>query len=435
MSEPKRRKPARRVTFTTRGVAAIKAPTEGRVDVWDEDLPGFGLRLFASGVRTWMVRYRRGRKQRRLAIGDADRVSLADARKAARTALGSVDAGGDPAAPLRRERDAATFGELAALYLEKHASKKRSGFEDQRIIERELLPPWKNRGAHEVKRADVVALLDDIAAGRGNRRVKGRPAPIRANRVLAVARKMYNFGIQRGVVEANPCAVVARPSAERRRDRVLSEEELRGLWRGLDGEALRAGEWKLLDEQAESPEQSGAVRMLLLTAQRRSEVLRMRWQDVAEEAGASWWTIPPQYTKNGLTHRVPLVGAAVAILDGMRERKRSGPWVFAGRVKGAHLVNVESTIDRARERHAPPLAHFTPHDFRRTAASVMTGVGIPRLVVKKILNHADPDVTAVYDRHGYDAEKRQALEAWARRLDAIVSGTQRAANVVPHVRR
>ncbi len=101
---------------------------------------------------------------------------------------------------------------------------------------------------------------------------------------------------------------------------------------------------------------------------------------------------------------------------------------FRGR-SGGHLTNVERAIDRARERES--LAHFTPHDLRRTAASHMTGLGVTRLVVKKILNHVDRDVTAIYDRHGYDAEKRSALEAWARRIEAIAGDEGRAANVTP----
>jgi integrase len=200
---------------------------------------------------------------------------------------------------------------------------------------------------------------------------------------------------------------------------VLSADEIRGLWHGLE---------------AEPAQLASAVRLMLLTGQRRGEVLAMRWEHVNEDAGAWWWTIPAERAKNGLSHRVPLSPQAVTLVEGLRPSSADQPWVFAGRKHGQHVTNVERAIDRARARQG--LTHFTPHDLRRTAASLMTSLGIPRLTVKKILNHADRDVTAIYDRHSYDSEKRVALEAWGRRVAEIVGRAERPAGVVlPLVRR
>lgn len=435
-AEPDRlRRAPRRLPFTDRGVRALvreaaelPAPERGqawtpRIEAWDTSLEGFGVRASRTGTLTWVVRYRRGTKQRVMTLGNAPQVSLAEARRRARQALGSVDAGDDPAALKHQEREAASFGALAALYLEKHAPKKRSGDQDRRMLERELLPKWRTMPAADIRRADVIAFIEDIAAGKGKRRVAGRPAPVLANRVLALMRKIYNFGIQRGLVESNPCTLVQRPATEKARERVLTVAEIRGLWRGLDAESPEMGSGGATVEHLRV-----AVKLMLLTAQRRGEVLRMRWSDISHEDGLWTWIIPGEHAKNGHAHHVPLAQSAVVLLDALREHAGAGPYVFPGR-SGGHLTNVERAIDRAREREG--LAHFTPHDLRRTAASHMTGLGVTRLVVKKILNHVDRDVTAIYDRHGYDAEKRAALEAWARRVEAIASDEGRAANVMP----
>jgi integrase len=197
---------------------------------------------------------------------------------------------------------------------------------------------------------------------------------------------------------------------EHPRDRVLSEDEIRALWNALD---------------AEPGKLAGALKLLLLTAQRKGEVLRMRWQDV----DASWWTIPAEFAKNRLAHRVPLSPQAIAVLNTLRTNT-SEPWVFPGRNHGVSkpLSNIERTLRRARARSK--VGNCTPHDFRRTAASLMTGMGVSRLTVKKLLNHVDSEITAVYDRHSYDPEKRLALEAWGRRVEEIVTSTNRKGEVV-----
>lgn len=393
--------------LTDRAVKALK-PAPGRYEVWDEDTPGFGVRVAPSGLKTWILRYRSRGRKRRLKLGNLPSVSLADARRHARQALASVSLGSDPARAKQESQDAPTFGFLADVYLERHAIKKRTGDQDRRMIEREFLPKWRTTKAADIRRADVIALLDDIATGRGKRRRKGRPAPIQANRVLALLRKIYNFGIQRALVESNPCHLVPQPGVPRRRSRVLSEDEIRGLWAGLEQQPAVL---------------AGAVKFMLLTAQRRGEVLRLRWEDIRKQGDEQWWTIPPEHAKNGLAHRVPLSPQATAVIEQMRLLAPSSAWVFAGRLKaGGYVKNVELAIDRAREQEG--IAHFTPHDLRRTAASLMTGLGIPRLTVKKILNHADNDVTAIYDRHGYDAEKRSALVTWGARVAAITTARQ-----------
>jgi len=164
---------------------------------------------------------------------------------------------------------------------------------------------------------------------------------------------------------------------------------------------------------------AGIMKLRLLTAQRGAEVMSMEWDELDTETG--WWTIPGEKTKNGLAHRVPLTAPALKIIKEMRSAVGEGysKFVFPSPKGLAHISNPQKALERIQ---AATGIDFVGHDFRRTAASLMTGMGIPRLTVKKILNHAEREVTAVYDRHSYDAEKREALETWANRLMTIVSG-------------
>ncbi len=159
---------------------------------------------------------------------------------------------------------------------------------------------------------------------------------------------------------------------------------------------------------------AATFRMRLLTAQRGSEVLTMRWASI----DGDWWTIPAKVANNGLTHRVPLAPQAHALLDELRLLTGHSEWVFASpRREGPHITAVQKAAARIAKRAD---IQFVPHDLRRTAASLMTLMGISRLVVSKILNHVESGITAVYDRHSYDAEKRQALVRWAGRMDEIL---------------
>lgn len=222
-----------------------------------------------------------------------------------------------------------------------------------------------------------------------------------ANRVKALISKIYNFGIGRGLVEHNPCLLVPMPARERQRERVLTEEEIRRLWRALDDE---------------HPVMAVTFKMRLLTAQRGVEVLKMRWQHI----NGSWWTIPADVAKNGLTHRVPLAPQVLTLLDELRPLTGKSAWVFASpRKTGRHIASVQSAAERLAKRSE---VAFVPHDLRRTAASFMTSMGISRLVVSKLLKHAESGVTSLYDRHSYDPEKSEALARWADRLDVILVG-------------
>lgn len=376
---------------------SIESLTAGKwmTDYWDDRLEGFALRVSPhSDRKTFIVRYTLKGRRRRMTLGAYPALSLADARDRAREILGAVARGEDPQSAKKAERRAVTFAELAELYLERHAKvKKRRWREDERVINVDLLPHWKGRKAKRIKRADVVELLDGIVE---------RGAPIMANRTKALVSKIYNFGIGRDLVEHNPCFGVPMPAKARQRDRVLSEDEIRAVWAALGHE-----------EQV----MAATFKMRLLTAQRGVEVLSMRWADI----DGDWWTIPSEVSKNDLAHGVPLSKQARELLDELRPKTGLSTWVFESpRKPDTHISAVQKAANRiARAADVD----FVPHDLRRTAATFMTSMKISRLVVAKILNHVESGVTAIYDRHSYDDEKREALIRWGERLEAVVTST------------
>jgi integrase len=395
--------------LTDRSLRSLIKATTRRRDIWDASVTGFGVRLSPGGHCAFVVRYRVAGRLRRMTIGPFPRLSLADAREKARDALRDAHFGVDTATIKIDGRQAETFSDLAAHYIERHANKKRSGREDIRILNGSphkkrtgkrphvpLVKRWGTRKLTEVKRRDVRELLDEIA----------ERAPIMANRTLALVRKMFNFAIANEWLEANPCQMLARPAPEQQRDRVLAEEEIRSLWNVLDDER---------------PVVAALFRLRLLTAQRGGELLGASWAEIDLVSG--WWTIPAERSKNSLAHRVPLSPQALRILKDLRKSTGESPWVFPSPWKGRpHINHAQKAIERVVERSG---VDFRGHDLRRTAASLMVGAGVPRLVISKILNHVESGVTAVYDRHSYDPEKRAALDFWGRRLDQIVSGKRR----------
>jgi integrase len=308
---------------------------------------------------------------------------------------------GDFQAERQAEKEAPTFGQLADEYLEKHAKlKKRTWQEDERKLRREVRPHWDSRKVHEVTRRDVILLLD---------RLVERGAPIQANRVRALISKVFNFGISRAIVETNPAHLVDRPGLEIQRDRVLTEDEIRKVWAAFE---------------EQEPVVAASFKLRLLTAQRGHEVAHLRWADLSGE----WWTIPATLAKNRLQHRVPLSPQARATIEALRPLTGESPWILASSVNPASpRVILHKVTERIRRSSG---VEFVPHDLRRTAASHMTSMGISRLVVSKILNHVERGVTAVYDRHSYDAEKRQALVRWGARLEQILAGEEEAARGV-----
>jgi integrase len=388
--------------FTDRQIKALK-PQNDRYEVWEDNGKGFGVRVSPAGRKSFIYMYRYQGNPRRMTFGVYPEISLADAHACHAKARQLLEKGKDPGTVEQDKKEEShrspSVKRLVDEYIEKHAKeKKRSWKEDHRILHKDVIPRWGKRKARDITRRDIILLLDEI---------KERGALIQANRTLAVIRKMYSFAMGRGVLDASPCVAIEAPSKENRRDRVFNEDEIKAFWEKLHTAKM---------EQTTSL----ALKLQLVTAQRKGEVTGAEWVDFDFKSG--WWTIPLEKSKNKLPHRVPLSSLALKILNELKGIVGDSQWLFPSPREGQHIA--ETSVDHAVRINADhfEIDHFTPHDLRRTAASQMTGSGIERLTVSKVLNHVESGVTAVYDRHSYDKEKKSALSKWSRKLESIISG-------------
>jgi integrase len=409
-------------------------PKSTPVDVRDGLARGLVLQVLPSGRKLWTMRYRHRGSQRRLILGEYPALSLAKARDAAEDARTEIRNGGDPAGERQAARAVPT-DTVAALVKEYKAKyvrvMMRSAAEEERVLDVDVLPTWKDRSVRELTRRDVRALLAPIV---------DRGSPIMANRVLAIVRRMLNYGVRNDWLEANPASLIEKPGREVSRERVLTDEEIRRLWRLLSRQpttAERAAPGRKRSKGTAddpicplTPALAAAIKIRILTAQRGGEVIKMRWQDVDLDAG--WWTIPAEYAKNGRAHRVPLVPEAIEIIKaqwkGDEELQKSGDEELYDSEKNDFVFVGTGASVRDRAKKAPSLIArvlkigFRGHDLRRTAATKMAEAGVPRQHISAVLNHVQggASITRVYDRYSYDAEKRRALETWARKLQSIV---------------
>ena len=273
--------------------------------------------------------------------------------------------------------------------------------------------------APELTKRQIIAFLDGIV---------DRGSPVTANRTYALLKQFFEWAAAKDLIPASPMAGVKPPGGtERPRDRILTAEEIKTFWS------------KLASAEMAEPTRL-ALKLLLVTGQRRGELTQARWDHF--DFDAKLWTIPVALLKSAHSRRdkpephvVPLSDLAVDLLRRLKALAGDSPAVLPAHASKRHARSYsEAVLSRAARQNAKHfgIAHFTPHDLRRTAASFMTKLGVPRLHVEKVLNHSTGDIAEVYDRHDYLPEKRAALERWGEHLRAIVEGREQT--VVPMVR-
>jgi integrase len=358
---------------------------------------GNGLYIIISpkGMRKWQLAFRWKKEQKWIDLGKYPAVSIEEARKRAREKQYLVDRGINPLEVIAEEESKLTVGQLADEYIDKWAKpRKRSWKEDERILRVDVLPYWKDRNAEDIKKGDVVELLQ---------RVYDRGAPIASNNTLRLIRKMYNFAVERDLLEYSPINGVKQLAKNRSRDRVLSDDEIREFWFGLDKSDMY-DKLKI------------ALKLLLLTAQRPGEVAKMQ----RSEIDGHWWTIPGEKAKNGRTHRVYLSSMARELIA-----QGGNEFVIESPRKG-QAVDTLSIAHALKRRGIEymDVEYFRPHDLRRTAATGIAKLGFPNEVIGRVLNHTFQGVTAVYNRYQYDDQVQEALEAWADLLENEILAEQ-----------
>jgi len=419
---------------------------------------GFGIRVLPSGRKVFFFLYRVDGTRRFLNLGDYPGTKLKDARSDYEEAQAKVKAlkagrpdGVDPL-ELRKSkqhereesRKAFTVSDLVDEYIDRHAKIfKKSYKEDERLLKKEIIPIWGDRKAEEIKKRDIILLLENII---------DRGTPAMSNQVLKVTRKMFNFAVERDILQFTPFTGVKALAPNTRRERTLTETEIKAFWENLDNAVI-------------GDEISNALKLVLVTAQRPGEVSGMHTQEI----DGHWWTIPAERSKNGKEHRVYLTATALDIINAATEGNQQALITHNLRMKREKKPDLPITSPyigyifpcphrskkKSIDSHALPVAvrrnlawpltdkngkqiiapdgkpatenklkleKFTPHDLRRTAATFMAGMGFMDEIIDAVLNHVKQGIIRTYNRHKYDKEKQLALEAWERKLNSIITG-------------
>lgn len=386
---------------------------------YDDKLPGFGLYVGKSGVQSYFFEYRPGRgrsvAKRRISIGKHGAPwTPAAARDKALELLAAVKEGRDPLV----EREAALKGPdrsrlmsvIVEEWLRRDQADNRSCAEVERVMRHDVLPVWGNRPIDEIRKRDIIELIDGIA---------DRGAKIMANRTLAHVKRLFRWATSRDIIESDPAAHVEKPAAETRRDRVLSDQELIVLWRASAAMGFPLGP---------------ALQMLILTGARREEILGLSWSEVDLPGAAI--RLPAVRSKVKEGRIIPLSQLATAIL-GSLPRVGGGNAVFSfnGNTPFTNVGRAKPRIDRKMaDISVEPIAAWRLHDIRRTVATGLQRLGSRLEVIEAVLGHVSGSragIVGVYQRHRFEAETRATLEMWAEHLVGLGVGGSPLAEIAP----
>lgn len=406
-------------------------PRTIRTEYPDGGCAGLYYVVQPTGKRSWAVRYRRKAdgKPRKITLDGS--LPLAAARAKTAEYMERVAKGQDPAAALQIEKQAAraevesadeTFGSVVRSFiLRDQRPSNRTWIEVARIlglksdanednqliaVKGGLAARWGKRRFAEIQKRDIIAELDKIVdrGGRG----------ITANRTLAAIRRLCNWAVERDIISASPCAGIKPQVEELKRDRLLSEDEIRWLWGACDSVGQPFGD---------------AIKLLLLTGQRRSEVGKMTDREI--DRHNHLWTIPRHRAKNNEAHEVPLCDAAITLIDGVKRIKSDPAYIFTTNgdspISGWSKVKrrLDALMSESAGKRGKKLQPWCIHDLRRTAASGMARLGVQLPVIEKVLNHTSGSfggIVGIYQRYDFANEKRAALDIWAHEVKRILSG-------------
>ena len=383
---------------------------------------GFGIRVFPSGEKTFFFAYKFHGRQRMLTLASYPELKLADARKKFRAARELLAKGTDPLEAKHVERLEPTVADLVKDFLKRHVAEKasRSLPEYRRNLEKDVLLLWKNRRVKDIKKRDVILLLEKIV---------DRGARNQANQVFKIVRKMFNFAVERDILEYSPCAGVKLPSQEKKKSRFFSDKEICTFWQELDSAAI-------------SEPTKRALRLVLVTGQRPGEIIGLH----RSEIDGQWWTIPVERSKNRRENRVFLTPLALELIgdkedyifESPRKEKPIAVNALAHAVRNNSSWAQKPKKKKTRQEKGKFLFSieepWTPHDLRRTCATHLQELGFSDEIMDAVLNHAKKGVTGIYGRYKYDREKQLALEAWSRKIQRLLEGKE-AGKVISLVKK
>lgn len=362
--------------ITDLSLKKLKAPKTGRTTYNDDTLPGFGVRVSASGAKSFVLLV--GRSRKRVTIGRHPTISLVEARAKAREVVAGHVLGKDEAVKMK-------FEDAVPLFIKSHYgdgyAKPRTRDEIERLLRRHFLPKFRHDQLASVKTPAVAQIIDGLS-----------DTPSIAHHAYAAIRMFFRWAESRSYVIRNPVAGLRAPRLGPPRERVLSRHELKAI--------LKAA-------YTSDTTFDHIVRLLILTGQRRGEIAALdpNWIDPDKRTV----TLPASITKNKREHTIPLGALAQAALPKVKE----GALFFPGRGTDTPFDGWSKCKPKFDERCLLP--HWTLHDLRRTFATNLAALGVAVQVTEKLLNHISGStggIVAVYQRHTYEAEMRAAIELW-----------------------
>ncbi|MCF6251094.1 MAG: integrase family protein [Methylococcaceae bacterium] len=411
------------IRFIDSVVRNIK-PSDKRQIFWCDSCPGFGLRVTPSGGKTFVYKYMNGRQSRWLTIGKYPEWTIRKARAQYDRYYDQVhDYGRDPVQEIKeeieRKKNRNTVSEFIEIYLDYARIKGKVSVDvEERVFNRDIKPVIGSKPIDEVRPGDIEAIQRRIIKRAKSKSNATRSGRVAVKNTLAYTRQLFNLAKKKRLIETNPVTEIESLGSSGSRDRVLSFKEIWLFWNRIENIGI-------------PPVTARALKFVLVTMQRSVEVRNIRYSSYKPDENV--WQMEVHETKNRTMHRVPMNRYALDIIEQVRPFTRAYPYIF-GATRASFIPEApnpdliilgETALPQAiyRSRKALGIDDFCPHDLRRTGATWITAVGLPKLYARLMLNHSDGDrdVTGeVYVQYSYDFEKRRAVEVWEFVLDQIV---------------
>lgn len=362
---------------------------------WDSSISGFGVRVYPSGKKAYILSYRNNHRQKRMmTIGQTNKITLDTARHQAIQHLASIVQNIDPVEQRRKTNKRKSLKRVFHDYMERSVKPRNKTWQEtERIFNTDIHPKLGSKPIQDISKADVITLIDGIV---------DRGSHIMANRTLAHLKRFLNWCVERDIIDHSPADKLRKPSQEISRDRVLSHDEIHALWKGCHKDGYPYGDM---------------IKLLLVTGQRIGEVTNMTWDDV--DLDNARWALPREKTKSNRSHIIPLPSLAIDVLDHAKQfRHARSNLVFTtnGKTPFSGFSKAKKRLDGyMRKKLGGQFEDWRHHDLRRTAASEMAALGVAPHIIERILNHSSgviSGVAAVYNRYEYFDEMVDALEAW-----------------------
>ena len=376
---------------------SLKPKPEGkRYFFWDIKNQGFGVRIHPTGAKKFVHRYQINGQRRLKIIGTYPALSLKHALGQYYIQKNLLLQNIDPSNPFLHKKSLSVlelFDQFDQHFL---TPRRRNPYEDRRLIQKDLLDEFADRLVEDISPLEAGKFFQSVAAR----------APVTANRLSSVTNQMFEWGIQQGLIETNPFQRIKRPGGqELPKERILSDDEIRVFWKeGLNGR---------------NPSTWIGLKLLLVTAQRRGELVNAAWEDISFEE--SNWHIPQLNSKNKRSHDVPLSSVAITLLEQQKTLAKDSPFAFPSKNDLEKPMRPNSfTRALIRRNKSLGLEPFSVHDLRRTARTGFAKLKVGSDIAEMIINHSRGAMVDIYDRYTYEDEKREALEKWGSYLESLV---------------